>query len=74
LRPIVSSDLTAFAVEDEAVGPVPSLDDVEAFLDFASQRYGVYVPTKKDRFDRLAQLCKSQVSGMLRLLRVKRFK
>jgi hypothetical protein len=30
--------------------------------------------TKKYRFDRLAQLCKSQVSGMLRLLRVKRFK
>ena len=38
---VVSSDLTAFAVEDEAVGPVPSLDDVEAFLDFAPQRFRV---------------------------------
>jgi hypothetical protein len=26
--PVVSSDLTAFAVEDEAVSLVPSLDDV----------------------------------------------
>jgi hypothetical protein len=38
---VVGSDLTAFAVEDEAVGPVPGLDDVEAFLDFAPQRFGV---------------------------------
>ena len=35
------SDLPAFAVEDEAVGPVPSFDDIEAFLDFAPQRFGV---------------------------------
>ena len=34
-------DLTAFAVEDEGVGPVPSLDDVEAFLDFAPERFRV---------------------------------
>ena len=26
-------DPPAFAVEDEAVGPVPALDDVETFLD-----------------------------------------
>src|SRR5260370_25179175 len=38
---VVGSDLTAFAVEDEAVGSVPCLDDVEAFLDFAAQRFGV---------------------------------
>jgi hypothetical protein len=38
---VVSSDLTAFTVEDEAVGPVPSLDDVDAFLDFAPQRFRV---------------------------------
>jgi len=36
---LVGSDLTAFAVEDEAVGPVPVLDDFTAFLDFAPQRY-----------------------------------
>ena len=35
----LSSDLTAFAVEDEAVGPVPSLDDVEAFSGFTPQRF-----------------------------------
>jgi len=35
----ISSDLTAFAVENEAVGHVPSLDDVEAFLDFTPQRF-----------------------------------
>jgi hypothetical protein len=38
---VVSRDLTAFAVEDEAVGPVPVLDDVETFLDFAPRRFGV---------------------------------
>jgi hypothetical protein len=38
---VVGSDLTAFAVEDEAIGPVPVLDDVETFLNFAPQRFGV---------------------------------
>jgi hypothetical protein len=37
---VVGRELTAFAIEGEVVGPVPVLDDVEAFLDLASQRFG----------------------------------
>ena len=56
---VVGSDLTAFAVEDEVVGSVPVLDDVETFLNFAPQRFGVEVATQKNRFERLAQFSKS---------------
>ena len=62
------SELSAFTVKDEVVSSVPVLDDVEAFLDFASQRFGVQVPTQKDRFDRLAQLRQRLVSGVFEVI------
>jgi hypothetical protein len=54
-----SSTLINIAIGDQGVDK----EDL-GLLDLASQHFGVQVPTQKDRFDGLAQLCESQVSGM----------
>jgi hypothetical protein len=33
---VVAADLATFAIEDEVVGPVPVLNDIEAFLNLSA--------------------------------------
>jgi hypothetical protein len=51
----VARDLTAFAEEDEPVRAIPGLDDVQPFVDFASERLGGEIAAKEQRLGRLAQ-------------------
>jgi hypothetical protein len=51
--------------EDEIVGAVPLLDDVQALVDFAAEGLIVKVPAEEDGFDRPAKFGEGLVSRML---------
>ena len=51
----VARHLAALAEEDEAVGAVPVLDDIQAFLDFPAQLDKLQITAEEDRLNRLAQ-------------------
>ena len=41
--------------EDEVVGAVPLLDDVQAFVDLTAKVFAVKIPAQEDGFDRPAK-------------------
>lgn len=51
--------------EDEVVGAVPLLDDVQALVDFAAQVFTVKVSAEEDGFDRPAEFGEGLVGRML---------
>ncbi len=55
LQPI-GRDLAALAKEDEIIGTIPVLDDLQAVVDLATQGLPVQVLTEKNSLDGLAQL------------------
>ena len=55
LQPI-GRDLAALAKEDETIGAIPVLDDLQAVVDLATQGLPVQVLTEKNSLDGLAQL------------------
>jgi hypothetical protein len=62
----VGTDLAALAVQDEAVGAIPVLDNIESVVDLATKCLEVQVPTQKDRLDGFAQLAERLVGRVLR--------
>jgi hypothetical protein len=52
----VRRDLPALAVKDEALGPIPAIDDVERLLHLTTQRLRVQIPAQEGGLDRLAKL------------------
>jgi len=64
----VAGDLAALAEQDEVVGTVPVLDDVQTLVDFASEGGRAQVATEKDRPARLAELGQCLVGGMLQVV------
>jgi hypothetical protein len=64
----VGGELAAAAVEDEAVGAVPVLDDVEALVDLAAKGQAVQVATKKGGAQRLAELDEGPVGRVLEVV------
>lgn len=56
------------SLEDEAVGAVPVLDDIEPFVDGLSERLGIQIAAKKDGLDRFAQLVQGPVRGVLEVV------
>jgi len=63
----VTRDLAALAEEDESVGAVPVLDDVQAFMDLPAQRLGVQVAAEEDRLDRLPQFGERSICRVLQI-------
>ena len=63
----VARNLAALAEEDEPVGAVPVLDDIQTFMDLPAQRLGVQVAAEKDRLDRLAQFGERSIGRMLQI-------
>ena len=61
----VAGDLAALAEEDEPVGGVPGLDDVQPLVDFAPQRLVAEIAAQEDRLDRLAQFGQRLVGRVL---------
>jgi hypothetical protein len=61
----VAHHLTAAGKEDEVVGAVPLLDDVQAFVDLAAEGFAVKVPAEEDGLDRSAELREGLVGWML---------
>ena len=55
LFPVVGGNLAAAAVEDEAVGAVPVLNDVQPFLNLSPELQRMQKFTEEDRFNRLSQ-------------------
>src|SRR6266702_789342 len=66
LQPI-GRDLATLAKEDEIIGTIPVLDDLQAVLDLATQGLPVKVLTEKNRLHSLAQLDDGAVGGVLEL-------
>jgi hypothetical protein len=62
----VGRDLPALAVEDELVGAVPVLDDVQPLVDLAPPCLGGEIPAQEDGLDRLPELGQRLVGGVLR--------
>jgi hypothetical protein len=70
----IACELTALGEKDEVGCTVPLLDDVESFVDFASQRFRMKIATQEDRFDGLPSSASTLYVGCWTLLRVKRRK
>ena len=51
----VAREFAALGKEDEIIGAIPLLDDVQAFVNFPAQRLRLQVTAEKDRLDRLAE-------------------
>src|SRR5262249_32258010 len=58
-------ELAALAAEDELVGTVPVLDDVQPLVDVATQRLGREIPAQKDGLDGLPKLGQRLVRRVL---------
>src|SRR3954454_2767890 len=61
----VARELAMTGKENEVVGAVPLLDDVQSFVDLAAQILAVQVAAQKDGLDSLAQFREGPVSRML---------
>jgi hypothetical protein len=61
----VARELAMTCKENEVVGAVPLLDDVQSFVDLAAQILAVQVTAQKDGLDSLAQFGEGPVSRML---------
>ena len=61
----VGGDFAAFTEENEVVGAVPALDDVQAFVDLTAQLHGVQIAAQEDRLDRFAEFAEGAVDRVL---------
>jgi hypothetical protein len=61
----IACELTALGEKDEVGCTVPLLDDVESFVDFASQRFRMKIATQEDRFEGFAEFGQRLVCRML---------
>lgn len=61
----VAGEFSAAREEQEVIGAVPLLDDVQSFANLAVKGFAVKVPAEEDGFDGLAQLGKCLVGRML---------
>jgi hypothetical protein len=61
----IADHFAAAGEEDEVVGAVPLLDDVEALVDLASEVFAVKVPAEEDGLDCLAEFGEGLVGRML---------
>jgi hypothetical protein len=52
----IAGDFTAFAKQDEVVGTVPVLNDIQTFVDFTSECRKAQVATEKNCTARFAEL------------------
>jgi hypothetical protein len=61
---LVARHLAATSEEHEVGGPVPLLDHVQPFVDFAAQFFGVQIAAQEDGLDRFAKLGKCLIGPM----------
>ena len=64
----IRRNLTALAIEDEAVGAVPVFHHVEPFVDLSSERLLMEIASQKRGFDGSSQFDECPVGGMLHMV------
>src|SRR5512144_2219124 len=62
----VRRHFTTFAKEDEPIGAIPVLDDVQPLMNFTAEGFGPEIVAKKDRLDHLAEFSERLVGRMLK--------
>lgn len=70
---IIASDITLIAVEDETIGAIPVLDDLQTIEDFTTQLNVMQVSAQENRFDGASEFREGSVSGMMNVMARKAF-
>lgn len=47
---LIGAELSTFAVEDEVIGAVPVLDNIQPLVNFTSEAFQSEIVAQKDRF------------------------
>src|ERR1700733_15070692 len=61
----IAGEFAAAGEEDEIIGAVPVLDDVETFVDLTAQRLAMQIPAQEDGFDGFAEFRERLVGWVL---------